>query len=96
MSIITHFFYERLAELLIEQIDGREFYSDIINFDLSQVECQFSATLMIYYTNHRYPEGNVMQISNIVPVWWEFHTTTAEGEVLNDFDFELLKQIVCN
>jgi hypothetical protein len=31
-------------------------------------------------------------IDNIIPVWWEFHSTTDEGEVLNDFDFAELKE----
>ena len=35
-------------------------------------------------------------IDNIVPVWWEFHTVTEEGEVINDFDFAELKEYLLN
>ncbi len=96
MLIINSTLYERLADLLVDAIDGKEFYSDVIDFQHDQVECCFSATLMIYYREHRFPEGNEMQIENIVPVWWEFHSIEGERERLNDFDFALLNQVVCN
>ena len=31
---------------------------------------------------------------DLVPVWWEFHTFSAEGEMLNDFDFSEMKRFV--
>ena len=40
------------------------------------------------------PEGVQHPVTDLVPVWWEFHTTQAGGEVLNDFDFSELKRCV--
>ena len=48
---------------------------------------------VIYRHNEALPEGRVVDlIDNIIPVWWEFHSTTDEGEVFNDFDFAELKE----
>ncbi|MFR9524422.1 MAG: hypothetical protein SNH94_07605 [Rikenellaceae bacterium] len=96
MLIINSTLYERLADLLVDAIDGKEFYSDAIYFEDDQAQYCFSATLMIYYREHRFPERNEMQVENIVPVWWEFHSITSEGELLNDFDFALLNLVICN
>ncbi len=96
MLKITIPIYEHLSELLLEAIDGREFYSDDIIFEWEGVEYKFSATLMVYYRQVRYPEGWESEISNIVPVWWEFHSTTEYGEELNDMDFNELKEVICN
>ncbi len=96
MLKIDPILYEELAPLLIEAIDGREFFSDVIYLDDEQVEYRFMATLMIYYRQEHYPEGYAHQIDNIVPIWWEFHSTCSAGEELNDFDFKLLKDIICS
>lgn len=42
----------------------------------------------------RCPKGMQHPVTDLVPVWWEFHTTQAGGEVLNDFDFSELKRCV--
>ena len=36
-------------------------------------------------------EGDRDVIADLVPVWWEFHTTGDGGEVLNDFSFSDLR-----
>ncbi|MFI3331906.1 MAG: hypothetical protein SNI51_00135 [Rikenellaceae bacterium] len=95
MLTINPTLYERLAELLVEEIDGRSYYSDIILFEDSEADYTFSATLMVYYSMQHAIDGSVAEISNILPIWWEFHSFTEDGERLNDFDFNLLKQIVC-
>ncbi len=41
------------------------------------------------------PEGDEERIADLVPVWWEFHTVAPEGEVLNDFSFNVLRDYVC-
>ena len=38
--------------------------------------------------------GNYFSGSLAFRFWWEFHTTQAGGEVLNDFDFSELKRYV--
>ncbi len=95
MLTINQPLYEQLSELLIEGINGKGFYSGAIEIEEEQADHRFSATLIIYYKEHIYPEGSIMQIDNIIPVWWEFHSTTEQGEILNDFDFSTLKETIC-
>jgi hypothetical protein len=37
------------------------------------------------------PEGRTRPISDLVPVWWEFHTADCDAERLNDFSFSELR-----
>ncbi|MFI3264099.1 MAG: hypothetical protein SNG38_06290 [Rikenellaceae bacterium] len=95
MLTINPTLYEQLAQLLTEAIDGRGFYSDKIYFEDNEYDYLFTATLMIYYRECDYPEGIENHIDNIIPIWWEFHSTAEEGERLNDFDFSLLNEAIC-
>ncbi|MFR9128907.1 MAG: hypothetical protein ACLVJK_02600 [Alistipes putredinis] len=38
------------------------------------------------------PEGDADRIDDLVPVWWEFHTSDQAGERPNDFSFSELKE----
>ena len=49
-------------------------------------------TLLIYRREVSDESGSWSAIYDLVPVWWEFHSVTGEGEVLNDFDFEELRR----
>ncbi len=95
MLTINPTLYERLAEFLVEEIDGRSYYSDIITLEDSEADYTFSATLMIYYSVQSAIDGDRATIENLVPIWWEFYSVTEDGVVLNDFDVNILKQIVC-
>ncbi len=96
MLIINPTLYERLGELLVEQIGSRTFYSGEIAIYEEQVDYIFNATLMIYYRCEHLPEGSQTAISDIVDVWWELTTTTDDGVQHNDFDFNILKRLICN
>lgn len=95
MLLITPTFYQRLGDLLVEAIDSTDYYSGDIELGDLEVDYRFSSTLMIYYAEEIYPEGCQTIICDIVPVWWELHTFTEDGEWLNDFDFNTLKAYVC-
>ncbi len=95
MLTINPTLYERLAELLVEKIEFRTYYSDIITLEDQIADYSFSATLMLYLRDEEYCGSNESVITDIVPIWWEFHSTTEDGEQLNDFDFKILKQIIC-
>lgn len=87
--------YEKLTKLLIDKLEVSDFYSDITRFDVESMEYHFSATLMIYRKKVQYPEGEELEICDIVPIWWEFHSSSEDGEQLNDFDFAILKEYIC-
>ncbi len=84
--------YQEIASELLERI-GYKDYIDI-NF---KVETEtwigyFHASLILYRNEDSYPEGDFNKLSDVVPVWWEFHTVGDDGEVLNDFQFSELKK----
>ena len=53
--------------------------------------CRLTASLVLYRSDDRWPEGCRRRLTDVVPVWWEFHTVTADGEMPNDFSFAELR-----
>ncbi len=88
--------YERLQALLMDKIDGREYFSGSIHLEDEEADYSFTSSLIILYDDVHYPEGVAIEIKQITPVWWEFHSVTDDGEVLNDFDFNILRSNICS
>ncbi len=100
MYLVSSAIYSEVAQRLREDIDNDSFYSGVVEFSLSQsddsdIECRLVCSLIIYYSTSSPPEGDVRLISNIVPVWVEFHTIINSEEKINDFDIEELKTYMC-
>ncbi|MFI3302809.1 MAG: hypothetical protein SNH35_08790 [Rikenellaceae bacterium] len=100
MYLVTSAIYEDMANLLLEEIGDTSYFSGFVESafidDLGQnVECRFVASLVVYRRDHSAPDGDTELISNIVPVWSEFHTFVEMEEKINDFDFEELKSYIC-
>ena len=79
--------YHEAAARLSDAIDGGNYFSGSLAFRLT-------ASVIVYRGRLSLPEGGQHPVTDLVPVWWEFHTTQAGGEVLNDFDFSELKRCV--
>ena len=85
--------YLEVAERLSALIGTSQYYSGAFEIDFEDVSCCMVLSAVIYRHDETLPEGREVDlIDNIIPVWWEFHTITEEGEVLNDFDFAELKE----
>lgn len=85
--------YLEVAERLSALIGNLHYYSGAFEFESEGVLYRMIISAMIYRHRETLPEGREVDIiDNIIPVWWEFRSTTDEGEVLNDFDFAELKQ----
>lgn len=96
MFQITTQIYNRIAVELQNHTNHTNIFSGNIEFVSNDgIEVRFVATIIPYYHREEFPEGIVDILYNIIPVWWELHTTTSEGELLNDFDFETLKFLTC-
>ncbi len=96
MLTIDLSFYSQLSDLLIEKFEDAAYHSEITTFEHNGYECEFRASLIIYHRIESFPEGDQVVIRDIVPIWWEFHTYTRDGEeLLNDFDFDILKKHIC-
>ncbi len=87
--------YEEVAARLQDAIDGGNYYSGTLNFLFGEIEWRFTASLIVYRERCERPEGVEYPITNLVPVWWEFHTVGDQGEMLNDFELTALKCYIC-
>ena len=96
--------YHEAAARLSDAIDGGDYFSWLIicfvyfsgslAFRFGDTDCRLTASVIVYRGRLSLPEGGQHPVTDLVPVWWEFHTTQAGGEVLNDFDFSELKRCV--
>lgn len=84
--------YRETAERLIEAIGSENYFSASVTFPFDGVDCRLRASVIVYRERRSLPEGTFDAVVDLVPVWWEFHTDTATGEQLNDFDFAELKR----
>ncbi len=95
MFQITSQIYNRIADELQNFVSPSTIFSNTIQFEHNEIEIYFTATIIPYYRLEHFPEGVTELLFDIVPVWWELHTITIDGEIINDFDFETLKFIMC-
>ena len=86
--------YRETAVRLADALDGGGYFSGSVRFAFGGMECRLTASVIVYRGRVSLPEGVRHPVTDLVPVWWEFHTTQAGGEVLNDFDFSELKRYV--
>lgn len=83
--------YGIVARKLLDEIGEKSFYSGSFSFDYGSKECRFVASIVIYRSKECLPEGDADRIDDLVPVWWEFHTSDQAGERPNDFSFPSLR-----
>lgn len=83
--------YQEAAARLAEAIDAQNYFSGTILFPFDGAECRMTASVIVYRTRLAQPEGVTEPISDLVPVWWEFHTLFPDGERLNDFSFSEMR-----
>lgn len=87
--------YTRFAERLLAEIGDGCYFNDSIEMDVEELHCLLRATLIVYREPRRDPDDPAQSrttITDIVPVWWEFHTTQADGPVPNDFSWRELRE----
>lgn len=86
--------YSETAARLADAIDGRSYFSGSVAFGFEGIDCRLTASVFVSSRRESLPEGEREAICDLVPVWWEFRTTTTEGEMLNDFDFACLRELL--
>lgn len=90
-SVLPELYLEAAARLS-DAIDGENYFSGSVSFRHDGLDCRLTTSVIVYRTPMSHPEGDSMPVTDLVPVWWEFHTLSEAGEVLNDFDFSELKR----
>ena len=85
--------YEEVKARLVDAIDDRSYFSGHIVFTHEGWECCLVVSCFVYRHEVSLPEGVGRVVSDLVPVWWEFHTADSEAERLNDFSFSTLRTL---
>ncbi|WP_418981744.1 hypothetical protein [Alistipes sp.] len=83
--------YEETFRRLVEAIGGQNYFSGSVAFAFGRLECRLTASVIVYRQRISCPDGMRVQISDLVPVWWEFHTRKEGRDCPNDFAFPTLK-----
>ena len=91
MYEISDELYLEVAERLLSLFDQGDYYSGSISFEWDSVVCRLVLSAVIYTERRLLPEGERRFIADVVPVWWEFHTSDESGPVINDFSFNTLR-----
>ena len=94
MYTISDNLYSETAQKLLDAIDGRGYFSGSIEWQHGDTDCRLTISAVVYRSKRELPEGTATVISDIVPVWWEFHTRDENGEALNDFSFSTLREFL--
>lgn len=94
MYTVSKELYGEVKARLEEAIDGESYFSGRIEGETAEVAWRLTASLIVYREPVLLPEGAEERIADLVPVWWEFHTTASEGEVLNDFSFGVVREAI--
>ncbi len=90
-SLSTELYLETV-EQLTEAIGNSNYFSGSLTFPFGEVECRLTASVIVYRRQLSLPEGKQEIITDLIPVWWEFHTTIDQTEQINDFSFATLRK----
>lgn len=84
--------YEIVAEVVAMAVGEKSFVADTIQTAHEGFDAELTITLVVY----RNPEDGTLR--DLVPVWWEMHTTLegTKTEVLNDFSFGTIRELLCS
>ncbi|MCM1151555.1 MAG: hypothetical protein NC209_02820 [Alistipes sp.] len=94
MYSVSSELYRQVAAQLTEAIGARGYFSGSIEGETSDAEWRLTVSAIVYREHVSAPDGEYDAISDLVPVWWEFHTFAPDGETLNDFSFSELRTFV--
>ena len=84
--------YDELSSQLRDRIGTGSYFAGSVETLSGDVRIHLISTLIIYRRTESRPEGDASFIDEVVPVWWECHAYHGSEELLNDFDFTLLRR----
>ena len=87
--------YEEIRIRLTDAVGTAGYFSGLLTFDFGDVACTLRCSLIVCRRSERLPEGTFDRLTDLLPVWWEFHTVLPDGsEPLNDFSFDELRRML--
>ncbi len=92
MYSISTALYLETVEQLAETIGASNYFSGSLTFQFGEVACRMTTSVIVYRQHLSMPEDEQEIITDLIPVWWEFHTTIDGTEQLNDFSFTTLRK----
>jgi len=92
-SVSSELYAETLLRL-IEAVGARSYFSGTVSFPFGGVGCRLTVSVIVYRECRSLPEGAREVVTDLVPVWWEFHTTVDGEERINDFSFGCLRTLL--
>lgn len=92
MYTISPNLYLQLATRLVELVGHRGYYSDTFEFEYGDVWCEMTLSAVVYHGCEDC--FACADVSDMIPVWWEFHTYIDGEEVLNDMSFNELRNYI--
>ncbi|MDE7005913.1 MAG: hypothetical protein K2O82_05255 [Alistipes sp.] len=96
MYSVSSELYGQVAASLAEAIGASNYFSGSVDAAADGVAWRLTASVIVYRRRVSLPEGEEDAIVDLVPVWWEFHTVAPDGEMLNDFSFDDLRNAIRN
>ncbi|MDE6375047.1 MAG: hypothetical protein K2L09_04820 [Alistipes sp.] len=94
MYSVSSELYRQVTARLAEAVGASGYFSGSIEGESQGAEWRLTVSAIVYREHVSAPDGDYDAISDFVPVWWEFHTFTPDGEVLNDFSFSELRRFI--
>lgn len=94
MYAISSNLYLEVATRLVELVERDNYYSDTFEFEYGDVFCRMTLSAVIYRQSQPDEGCSICAITDMIPVWWEFHTFIDGDEVLNDFSFNKLRECI--
>ena len=80
MYSVSKELYQEVMSRLLEAVGPGSYYSGTLAFEYGEMECRLTASVIVYRERVHYPEGIRDEITDLVPVWWEFHTADDAGQ----------------
>lgn len=94
MYTISSKLYLQLATHLVELVEWDNYYSGSFEFYFDDVLCRMTLSAVIYRQSQPDEGFSHCAITDMIPVWWEFHTYVDGDEVLNDLSFNELREYI--
>ncbi len=85
--------YEKFVNRVLDEINDKSFFSDVITINSDSIDFSLIASIIIYRKKEGVKGDVNSQIIKLTPVWWEFKSITDDGEILNDFDFNIFNNL---
>ena len=76
--------YGEVLNRLTDEIGARGYFSGVLEFNFDELFCRLVVSCFVYRRAITMPEGPTEAITDLVPVWWEFHTFDAVHHGLSD------------